>query len=184
LIAVREAAPEDAEAVAEISSLATAMLRETYRPKKRCCSQDTSPRKTRTRLVAVMDEGVVGTVQYASEVDRVHLIGLFVHPDFQRRGVARQIIAHLADIARRQGARYLSLYSVREAGTVPVFVRLGFRVIAEHEDESLESDTFAHLTDVYMERSLGALANAGDAPSPCGVSKYNSSPTRTRRTIG
>ena len=182
-IEVREATPEDEEEVAAISSLATATLRETYRPKGGFRSDESAPLTSRTRLVAVMDERVVGTVRYAHEADRIHLIGLFVHPDFQRQGVARQIVAHLAVLGARRGARCLSLHAVKETGNAVIFERLGFRTVSERVDDSIESDSFAQLTDVYMERPCTTSAGADDVLETDAASKHNPSQTGTTRTI-
>ena len=72
MITIRVAVPEDAEAISEVSSLAVAILRKTYRPTKAVQINRPQGESTRTRLVALADDRVVGTVQYAERGDRIH----------------------------------------------------------------------------------------------------------------
>jgi ribosomal protein S18 acetylase RimI-like enzyme len=73
----------------------------------------------------------------------------------RRRGVARSLLVDLIQTARAMGALRLSLYTIREAGNVDVFQRLGFRVVDEHIDVYFESARHACLHEAYMERDLG-----------------------------
>lgn len=148
------ATPEDAEAVTEVSDLAIAFLRKTYRPKKVTLINKPWESSLRIRWVALMHDRVVGTVQYAVEEDCIHLIGFLDHRHFQRQGVARKLVQFLKDIGRREGVRWLCLNTVKETGNVVIFERLGFEVISEGEDHKSESDRYERLTDVYMEMPI------------------------------
>jgi ribosomal protein S18 acetylase RimI-like enzyme len=97
---------------------------------------------------------VVGTVRYPCEGERIHLIGLLVHPQFQRQGVARALVEVVAQIGQQKGMRRLSLYTVKETGSVPIFDKLGFETMTERIAQDVESDRYETLTDVYMEKSL------------------------------
>ncbi len=152
-IRVRHATPEDIEAAQEVAALATETLRETYRLVASPPS-DGSPRPALTRLVAEIKGRIVGTVQYGVKGSRLHFIGLMVHPDHRRRGVARAILESLAGTARDLGLTHLSLYTIRETGNVPIFERMGFTVIHEETADWAQSDRFDILTDVYMERLI------------------------------
>ena len=94
MMTIRVAVPEDAEAVTEVSDLAIAILRKTYRPKKATLINKPQESSLRIGWVALMHGRVVGTVQYAVEEDCIHLIGLLVHPHFQRQGVARTLFTY------------------------------------------------------------------------------------------
>ena len=153
MITVRLATPEDNDAMAEVSALATETLRETYRLTPHPPS-DASDRPALTRLVAEVEGRIVGTVQYGIRGSRLHIIGLMVRPDHRRKGVARAMIESLALTARDLGMTHLSLYTIRETGNVPIFERVGFAVIREETATWAESDRFDALTDVYMERNL------------------------------
>lgn len=153
-MSVRVATPTDAEAVSEISALAITLLRKTYRPTQAALvSQSTCP-PPYTRLVILLHDRVVGTVRYTLEADRIHLIGLFVHPQFQQQGIARQLIQALTEIGQQRNVRCLSLHTVKETGNADIFEKLGFATIREQADQQSESDLYAQLTDVYMEKGV------------------------------
>ena len=97
---------------------------------------------------------MVGTLEYMREGDRIHLIGVAVHPDLHRKGVARQLISFMDGLAKQVGAKRLSLYTIRETGNVSVFEKLGFAVLREEVTLQFESDRFDVLNEVYMERQL------------------------------
>lgn len=52
-----------------------------------------------------------------------------VHPKFQGRGIGGAMMAHLTDIADREGV--LTYLSTTDPKTVPFYERLGFRVISQ-----------------------------------------------------
>jgi len=56
-----------------------------------------------------------------------HVDMLYVHPDFKRRGIARALLEHLEELARRAGLR--RLYTEASITARPVFEALGYRVI-------------------------------------------------------
>jgi len=81
-------------------------------------------------------------------------MNLGVHIDFRRRGVAKALFAYLANIVKAHGARCLSLHTVKETGNVEIFRKLGFEPISEQHSELFESDQYASLREVYMEKPL------------------------------
>jgi len=107
-------------------------------------------KKQTQRLVALINDLIVGIVEYLTAIPCVGVMGLGVHQDFRRLGVARSLFCALEAIAVRKGATRLQLYTVKETGNVDVFKRLGFKVISEQEDEFSESDKFEKLTGVEM----------------------------------
>ena len=156
MITVRPATPSDTEQLRTVDALATQTLRQTYRPNRAALERKAKISPSLSRLVATIDNHVVGTVQYYEEGDRLRIIGLAVHSDFRRQGIAREIMIALEAIAEGKGSRRLHLYTVKETGNVPVFERLGFHVVAERDDELSESHRYAKLTDVEMEKALEA----------------------------
>ena len=62
------------------------------------------------------------------------------------------MIEHLATVAAQAGKHRLSLFTIRETGNIPVFEKLGFRVVHESLDSFAESDRFPELHEAYMER--------------------------------
>jgi ribosomal protein S18 acetylase RimI-like enzyme len=154
MIVVRPEGPDDGPGIQAVDAAATATLRQTYRPNQRALANRARLTAHLSRLVATVDDRVVGTVQYYVEHESVSIIGLGVHPGFRRRGIASELILSLEEIGRREGGMRLHLHTVKETGNVEVFRHLGFIVIAEHEDEFSESDTYERLTDVEMEKRL------------------------------
>jgi ribosomal protein S18 acetylase RimI-like enzyme len=155
MIQVRPSRPEDDVAIKEVDASATATLRETYRPNKRALANKAGIAANLQRLVATINGQVVGTVEWDIDGDSVRVVGLGVHSDFRRQGVARQLLSSLEDIGRELGATRLHLHAVRQTGNVDVFTRLGFRIVAEQDDLFSESDRYPILTDIEMERILG-----------------------------
>jgi ribosomal protein S18 acetylase RimI-like enzyme len=153
-IEVRQAVPEDEAAVKTVDALATATLRETYRPNQAALDNKARLAARLNRLVATSEGRIVGTVRWYRQDECIRILGLGVHPDFRRRGVARELLASLAAMGRREGATHLRLYTVKETGNVDIFTRLGFHVVAEQEDRFSESDKHAKLTEVEMEKDL------------------------------
>lgn len=149
-VAVREAAADDMADVSAVMSEATAQLRAVYRPGRDALVRAGSAKEVRW-LIAVVGREIVGALRYVIEPDRLHL-GLGVRPEHQRKGVARALVGALAAKASCLGLPKLSLYTVKETGNVPIFARLGFRVVREEPAKDAESVTGQPLTDVYMER--------------------------------
>lgn len=58
---------------------------------------------------------------------------LFVHPDFQRRGVGRALLAHVEALARRQGLA--RLYAEVSITARPLFQACGFGILASQTVE-------------------------------------------------
>jgi ribosomal protein S18 acetylase RimI-like enzyme len=154
MLVVREAVVHDMKVVNELVELSHRKLRRVYRPTRAALAHKAQLEPKLVRLVAVLEGVVVGTLQYYLVDDRFHFVGLAVHPDRQRRGVARALVESLAERAEGLPVTKLSLYTVKETGNVPVFERLGFRVISEEPDHFAESEAHGQVTDVYMERPV------------------------------
>lgn len=152
-ITVRVALPEDEAGADETWASAMETLRETYRPVPGSLDGWTPPSEL-TRIVALIDGRVVGTTIYYTEDDHLHLMRFGTHADFRGRGVGRAMVEFLEGIARSRGLRCLSVYTVKECGVVPVYEKLGFRIISEEPAKWAESDTYDTLMDVYLEMPL------------------------------
>ena len=56
---------------------------------------------------------------------------LYVRPDQRRRGLGGRLVAHVEDVARRKGARYLFFWSDTRFGAAHrLYERLGYRQLA------------------------------------------------------
>jgi predicted N-acetyltransferase YhbS len=170
---VRLANADDAADVAEAGEAAFATVRSVYRPTREAVARQAERANEGTRLVAEIGGRVVGTVQFDLHDEHIHLMGLAVRPEFRRRGVARRLIEWVTAHAPSLSRDVVALDTIRETGNVPVFERLGFRVVGETVARWCESDRFAELHDVKMERKvpvLGAMstlaANTPGNPTP------------------
>lgn len=153
-IQVRIATPEDQQGYDEVWASATATLRETYRPTQQFLDQVWTPPSELTRVAALMDGRVVGVLQYYVEKGCFHLMRFGVHSDFRGKGVGRKLIEFVADIARAQGFDRISVFTIKETGSAPIYQALGFTVLSEEEARWAESDTYDKLTDVHLERPV------------------------------
>lgn len=151
---IRPAIAGDADAIGLVDAFATATLRETYQPNKAAIENRQRVARSLYCLVATVDEQVIGVVRYFTENESVRVIGLGVHPDFRLRGVARELLGCLAKMARKDGMTCLRLYTIKETGNVEIFHKMGFRVVAEHEDRLSVSDKYPTLTDVEMQLEI------------------------------
>lgn len=153
---IRKRHPTDTEALKEVTTLAVAPLRLIYRPTQGGRALRSAKRNLREQIVCECNGKVAATVEYENQGDRCHIVGLLVHPKFQRQGVARSLVDHIAKIAQKQGKRALSINTIKQTGNATIFCRLGFKTLSESvADESLgESLINEPLIDVYMERGV------------------------------
>jgi putative acetyltransferase len=77
-----------------------------------------------------------------------HIDMLYVHPDFQRRGVARALLAHIDNFAQQRGL--VRLHTEASMTARPVFELRGFHVLAE-QTVTVRGES---LTNVRMEKWL------------------------------
>jgi ribosomal protein S18 acetylase RimI-like enzyme len=151
---VRDATDADHDGLEQVSREAIATLHQVYRPTVAARARRPADGAGLRTLVALDGELVVGSVQWNVDGSRLHLRGLGVGAAHRRKGVSRALVDHLVGIARELRLSGLSLYTVRETGNVAIFERLGFRIRREANDATFESDRFATLTEVSMERGL------------------------------
>jgi len=86
-----------------------------------------------------------------------HIDMLYVHPDFQRRGIARALLRHVEETARAKDLR--RLYTEASITARPAFEAVGFRVIVP-QTVALRGEV---MTNYRMEKRLVAQA---DLPPP------------------
>lgn len=86
--------------------------------------------------------------------DDGHVDMLYVHPDFQRRGVARSLLTRIEQLARDRGLE--RLHTQASITARPVFEAQGFSVIAA-QTVARRGESF---TNYRMEKRL-------DAPNAC-----------------
>jgi GNAT superfamily N-acetyltransferase len=153
-VIVREAQVADAPRVSEVLRAAGDSLRAVYRPNSERLLARGNPYRDSTVLVALVESTITGTLTYSLEDTRLHLRRLAVHPDYQRRGIAKALIDSAADRAVTAGALYLSLDTIKQTGNVAIFERLGFAIVDERRTDLFESCDSGELLDVRMERRV------------------------------
>ena len=163
MISVRDSTPDDAGPVDEVVASAIAMLRQTYRPSEKARSHKRAIAGRLHRLVAESDGAVVGTTQYVIDGSVIRIIGLGVHRDSRREGVARALVAEVADRARNRGLSAVVAHTVEETGNVRVFKALGFEVQSRCPDAYSESVKGGRLTDVRLTMQLEENSTADDS---------------------
>ncbi len=103
---------------------------------------------TESALVAVAPDCIAGCVFYrrSDRPGEIYLGRLAVHPDRQRLGLAKRLMAALEDTARAAGATALIL-NVRIAlpANRALFERLGFQAIGEGRHPGFADPTFTIL---------------------------------------
>jgi N-acetylglutamate synthase-like GNAT family acetyltransferase len=149
---VRAANAEDMVLAAAVSERAFRQVRTVYQPTDAAVARKFDQAGTWKRLIAERNRQIVATVEYRMATDRLSIRDLAVDPDFQHQGIARQIVDALAGIARADGLRALSIFTIRETGNVRVFEHLGFTVVSQEVATWCVSDAFATLHETYMER--------------------------------
>ncbi len=155
MIIVRpEVTEEDVNEGQAVFQMATAALREIYRPKKDVARRNTTTYDPSRRLVAWQDGRVAGIVESIALESEIYIQGLAVHPSHRRQGVAKELLRHVIVAAQREGKRTLKLSTIKETGNVPIFERLGFAVVCESLAEHFEGVPAGPVTQVDMAREL------------------------------
>jgi putative acetyltransferase len=157
-VSIRRYLPTDAPALA---SLFRASVRD-------IASRDYSASQVRAWASCVVDEGQFGQTcesksTWVAEVEaRIagfsdlepdgHIDMLYIHPDFQRRGVARALLMHVEEAARTSGLR--RLYTEASITARPVFEAMGFRTIVP-QTVTVQGES---MTNYRMEKRLEPAA--------------------------
>lgn len=151
MIKIREAINEDKKGIEEVNKSAISTLRKTYRPNNKALKNKSKLATRLNRIVATMNHAIIGTVEYEIKGNTLSIIGLDVHEQYRRNGVARKLVDYLTNIGKRNSIPFLSLHTIKETGNVSIFEKLGFFVTSETIDQFSVSDKFESLTDVKMQ---------------------------------
>ena len=152
-ILIREATSADADEVAAVFEAAFAPVRLTYRPTAETLASQRDHSWNETRLVSVIDEQIVATVQFDLHDAYLQVLGLAVHPEFQRRGIAGCLLDWISDHAVNLDRPTVILKTIKETGNVPLFEKLGFYIVSEVLATWCVSEIHDQLYCVTMERT-------------------------------
>ncbi len=137
-----------------VHEAAFAKHRPIYHAKPADAKQQAARLREGVRLVALANDEIVGTAQYADHGDHIHILDLAVHPTHQGRRIARQLVESVADTAVRLGHDRLVTDTIEETGNVPLYGHLGFNVIERSVTSQFQSDLHPTLHIVKLERRL------------------------------
>jgi len=126
-------------------------LRKVYRKNARHTSSD----RPYTRLVASIDDVVVGMATCETNGDVLFFGSLGVLRNYRGRGVARALLGHLEEMAARCGARILECRTVEETGNAGFFQRLGFVVASRFISNDFESPEGLPVHGLRMVKHVG-----------------------------
>ena len=151
---IRKAKPDDAAHVANVFNAAFKPLRSIYCPTGDAIKHQAERAEEGTRLVAEIEGRIVGTVQFDDHKKHIHVIGLAVHPDFQRIGVARGMIEWVLLCAPTLGHSVVALDTIKETGNVLFFEKMGFQVVHEEIATWCTSDDHTRVHNITMEQRV------------------------------
>ena len=150
-LVVREICEAEEAARREVVDAATRELRSTYRPRENRGSCGGLPS---TVLVALKENGVVGTAEYIRKDHHLYVQGIAVHPEYRVRGVCRALLRRIEEIAKAEGFRVLALCAIEETGNVEIFKNLGFKAVNRATAPNHISPSGIPVTQVDMEKEI------------------------------
>ena len=153
-VEIREATEADRSEVVAVFENAFEIHRDVYRPVGGAAELQDERFEEGTRLVALVDGQIVGTIQCANHSGHLHLIGFAVRPEFQRMGIGRRLIEEAMRLAPEMGHGLVVLETIRETGNVGIFEKMGFEVVGEKVADWCESERYEKVHDVRMERRV------------------------------
>ncbi|MFD5203127.1 GNAT family N-acetyltransferase [Streptomyces sp. NPDC058375] len=142
-------------------------LLESYRQAGRCW--------VATDPLSAVGDRPLGYVLADPVDDALHIEQVSVDPAAARRGIGRDLIAHLAALAARRGLTALTLTTFTDVPwNAPYYARIGFRILAEDELtdglRAIRAEEAQHGLDrwprVCMRRDLAAVPRPSKAPKP------------------
>ena len=154
-LTVRAARADDEVGVTEVDRLATAALRRIYRPTEAARARRAVIASHTQRIVALVGKQVVGVVDYYAAADRLSFLGLGVHPEFLRCGIATALVQEVERIAAATRYASIVLHTVKETGNVRIFERMGYRVESEALTDLFEGIDGRQVSEVVMSKRVG-----------------------------
>lgn len=151
-ILIREATHSDHDQLKAVSHDAHATLRKVYRPGPSAKAIGTE--NPYTRIVAIKGGLLVGMATYEVDGDSIYFGSLGVLDHYRKQGVARALVRHIEGIALKEGFKKLTCATVEETRNVPIFEKLGFKIISRAIPEKFESLIGTPIHEVTMEKLL------------------------------
>jgi diamine N-acetyltransferase len=153
---IRDATPQDEPAARALEGRIFAALRHLYIPSSAAIAQAKQEHAQFARSIAEADGKIIGTVRWRVEDDRISLRALAVDENHRGKGIARTLVEHVLEHARKRGLRAVSAYAVAATGNVVIYERMGFTVIRESVDPTSTRPDGGPALEAYLERRLDA----------------------------
>ena len=151
---IREYQLSDKQSAEALVSLVTKELRKIYRQKVVSKNESAVAMELFDKLVASVENEIVGIVEYRVINDYCYIQGLAVSSEHRKQSIARKLINKVALIASNAGANKLTLVTIEETRNVGIFEKMGFEITERMLSECFESDSHANLYESHMERKL------------------------------
>ena len=80
--------------------------------------------------VARLDGKLVAFCNYWLVTTELHILAIATHPDYRQRGIAREVLAYVLDVARKAGCSLATL-EVRRSNVpaIALYERAGFKIV-------------------------------------------------------
>ena len=154
MIKIRKYQSTDKEAVTVLSEQMLRFLRNYYCPTKAGLNHKSAIAPDLTRVVAILNQKIVGTTQYYPKNGMLRIISLSVHEEYKRQGIARALINHVCSVAKMRNCSAIRAATIEETGNVIIFKHLGFKVIGKNIDKLCEGINRKKVTDIELEIKL------------------------------
>ncbi|MET0898009.1 MAG: GNAT family N-acetyltransferase [Mycobacterium sp.] len=142
---IRQATPQDADAIAELTRIAYTKWVPVIGGKPRPMTVDYRLAVTSHRFDLLLAEAdLAGLIETVAEHDCLLIENVAVHPDFQGRGFGRALMAHAQRLAADAGLGRIRLYTNKMFDVnIQLYRSLGF--VIDHE-EALDDATLVHMS--------------------------------------
>ncbi len=139
-VIIREMRACDHNAAKALSKEMHETLRKVYRPSnsRPSINEGNTPF---TRIVAAINEQVVGMATYEQDGDALYFGSLGVLDKYKKQGIARKLIQFIEEEAKKLGLPKLTCSTVLETGNEAIFHKLGFTTVEKQETSKFISIT-------------------------------------------
>ena len=100
-------------------------------------------------LLAILKQQIIGVGTLHQQLGgwkrHIGRVSVLVHPQFRGRGLARELVSELVDVARQMGLQKVEAEFIGEQeGAMKVFALIGFRVLARIPDYVKDMQAITH----------------------------------------
>jgi len=155
-IQIREFCAQDDEGVRVVSHELHLFLRKFYKPSlaaKPIGSGDVPF----IRIVALVDNQIVGTATYEVDQNSLYFGSLGVLERYRKKGIARLLIKYIEDRAKDFGFSKLVAATMEMTGNVPFFIKVGFKIVSRELTHKFVSIDGQPVIEVFFEKDVNLI---------------------------